>query len=79
MRFSHLTPLPTQPADAILSRLHPPVAAWWRERFSDLTAPQQLAVPAIQDGQHTLICAPTGSGKTLCAFISLLSDLLEAS
>jgi len=77
VRFSHLTPLPTQPADAILSRLHPPVAAWWRERFSDLTAPQQLAVPAIQDGQHTLICAPTGSGKTLCAFISLLSDLLE--
>ncbi len=61
--------------EGVLANLCAPVAAWWRSHFTELTAPQSLAIPAIQNGRNVLICAPTGSGKTLCAFISALSDL----
>ena len=54
-----------------------PVREWWTGRFSGLSLPQRLAVPAIAAGKHTLVCAPTGTGKTLCAFISIVSNLFE--
>jgi ATP-dependent Lhr-like helicase len=54
-----------------------PVRAWWQSHFPEMSAPQRLAVPAISAGRHTLVCAPTGTGKTLCAFISILSDLFQ--
>ncbi len=53
------------------------VREWWVGRFSTLSLAQRLAVPAIAAGKHTLVCAPTGTGKTLCAFISIVSDLFE--
>ena len=31
--------------------------------------------PHIRDGEHTLICAPTGSGKTLTSFLSAINSL----
>ena len=61
----------------ILAGLFGPVGAWWRGRFSEMSLAQRLAIPAIAAGKHVLVCAPTGTGKTLCAFISILSDLLE--
>ena len=42
-----------------------------------MSLPQRLAVPAIGAGRNVLVCAPTGTGKTLCAFISILSDLMR--
>lgn len=74
-RFEWLTA--PEGKETILGRFAPPVRAWWEGRFTELTAPQALAIPAIQARRHTLVCAPTGSGKTLCAFIALLSDLFE--
>ncbi len=53
------------------------VRAWWAGKFAGFSAPQRLAVPAIHAGRHTLVCAPTGTGKTLCAFIAILDDLLR--
>ena len=38
-----------------------------RERIPEPTAPQLKAWPAIKAHRHTLIAAPTGSGKTLSA------------
>jgi ATP-dependent Lhr-like helicase len=54
-----------------------PVREWWLGKFAMMTPPQLMAVPAIAAKKNTLVCAPTGSGKTLCAFISVLSDLFE--
>ena len=46
-----------------------------RALFAVLSPPQMLAIPVIAAGRHTLVCAPTGTGKTLCAFMSIISDL----
>ncbi len=38
---------------------------------------QALGWPAIASGRHTLIAAPTGSGKTLTAFLTSLNMLVK--
>ncbi|HZZ62461.1 MAG TPA: DEAD/DEAH box helicase, partial [Roseiarcus sp.] len=55
---------------------HPAVAAWFAKTFRAPTAAQSGAWPAIKAGRHTLIAAPTGSGKTLSAFLAALDDLV---
>jgi len=56
---------------------HPAVAAWFAKTFRAPTAAQAGAWPAIKAGRHTLIAAPTGSGKTLSAFMAALDDLVR--
>ena len=31
------------------------------------------------EGEHLLLCSPTGSGKTLTAFLSIIDDLVRRS
>ena len=38
---------------------------------------QAAAWPAIRAGRHTLVAAPTGSGKTLTAFLAALDALVR--
>lgn len=47
----------------------PGVAAWFNESFDAPTDVQAAAWPVIARGNHVLITAPTGSGKTLTAFL----------
>ena len=61
-----------------LSRFHPLVQMWFRQRFDAPTDAQALGWPAIAQGRHTLIAAPTGSGKTLAAFLTCLDGLVRA-
>ncbi|SFW68231.1 DEAD/DEAH box helicase [Luteibacter sp. UNCMF366Tsu5.1] len=60
-----------------LSAFHPAVAAWFAKTFPEPTAAQVAAWPAIRSGRHTLVAAPTGSGKTLTAFLSAIDDLVR--
>jgi ATP-dependent Lhr-like helicase len=42
---------------------------WFEASFEAPTPAQEAGWPKIASGAHTLICAPTGSGKTLSAFL----------
>ena len=67
------------------SRLGPDVREWWIERFGEFvpqngglfTPPQKGAIPLIDEGTNTLVCAPTGSGKTMASFSAIIDDLFE--
>ncbi|WP_426270488.1 DEAD/DEAH box helicase [Dyella kyungheensis] len=60
-----------------LHDFHPAVAAWFQGTFPEPTAPQKAAWPSIRSGRHTLVAAPTGSGKTLTAFLSAIDALVR--
>jgi ATP-dependent Lhr-like helicase len=55
-----------------LAAFHPRVRSWFLGRFAGPTPVQQLAWPRIAAGAHVLATAPTGTGKTLAAFLHAL-------
>ncbi|HWI33501.1 MAG TPA: DEAD/DEAH box helicase, partial [Lapillicoccus sp.] len=61
--------------DDVLERFSLATAAWFRGSFTAPTAAQVGAWEAISSGRHTLVVAPTGSGKTLSAFLWALDRL----
>jgi Lhr-like helicase len=72
---------PANPSDSAISAdplacFHPVTAAWFRAVFEAPTAPQRLGWPVIARGESTLILAPTGTGKTLTAFLWCLDRLM---
>ncbi len=59
----------------VLDRFSPATAEWFRSSFAAPTDAQAGAWAAISSGQHALVVAPTGSGKTLSAFLWALDRL----
>jgi len=64
------------PTTGLAAFLHP-VRAWFKTTFGAPTPPQAQGWPSIQRGEHTLILAPTGSGKTLSAFLWGMDQLFR--
>jgi ATP-dependent Lhr-like helicase len=60
----------------VLSLFQPAVAEWFRASFEAPTPPQTQGWPAIAAGDSTLILAPTGSGKTLTAFLWCINRVM---
>ncbi|MDR0555152.1 MAG: DEAD/DEAH box helicase, partial [Treponema sp.] len=52
---------------------HPLVQSWFTDTYGKPTAVQEAAWPFIAAGEHALALAPTGSGKTLTAFLAAIS------
>ncbi|MFH0861156.1 MAG: ATP-dependent helicase [Candidatus Altiarchaeota archaeon] len=59
--------------------LNPLVAGWFKKKFGKFALPQRYAIPNIHKGESTLVSAPTGSGKTLTAFLTILNELITLS
>ncbi|EXF91425.1 ATP-dependent DNA helicase [Pseudomonas fluorescens HK44] len=64
-------------ADSALAGFHPAVSAWFNSTFPAVTAAQAGAWPLIRQRRSTLVAAPTGSGKTLTAFLAVIDDLVH--
>jgi len=62
-------------SEEIYAILHPWVRRWFKSRFKDFTEAQRHAIKEIHNGKNVLISSPTGSGKTLTAFLSIISEL----
>ena len=59
----------------ILKTLHPGVQKWFNTQFKDFTPAQKKSIIDIHKKNNILISSPTGSGKTLTAFLSVISEL----
>jgi Lhr-like helicase len=63
--------------EEIHAELHPFVREWFQSQFTEFTPPQRSSIRNIQQGNNCLISSPTGSGKTLSAFLAIINDLVE--
>src|SRR4051794_26851500 len=58
-------------------RLHPRLRQWFETTYAAFTHAQLLAVPAVLDRESILLTSPTGSGKTLSAFLGIFDALVR--
>src|SRR3989338_9077354 len=64
---------------SIPEEFSPYVKAWFNKKFRNPSPPQEYAFPLIHKRKNLLISAPTGSVKTLSAFLSMINHLFELS
>ncbi|PPG68790.1 ATP-dependent helicase [Rathayibacter rathayi] len=62
----------------VLERFSPATRAWFQGAFPAPTTAQEGAWSAISSGAHALVVAPTGSGKTLSAFLWAIDRLVQS-
>ena len=62
----------------LFAALHPALSAWFAKRFTHFSPGQLATVPEILAGNSALLCSPTGTGKTLAAFLGVFDYLAKA-
>ncbi|MGI0134690.1 MAG: DEAD/DEAH box helicase [Candidatus Micrarchaeaceae archaeon] len=67
------------PDSESLGVLNPYVREWFNKNFTELTPPQKFAFKLISEKKDILVTAPTGSGKTMSGFTSIISKLFDYS
>ena len=67
----------SDPAEA-LAPFTAPTREWFKASFGAPTAAQAGAWGAVSEGRNALVVAPTGSGKTLSAFLWSVDQLFSA-
>ncbi|VVB83855.1 ATP-dependent DNA helicase Hel308 [uncultured archaeon] len=60
----------------IMNILHPLVKEWFFSKFEKFSLPQKMGVMNIWERKNILISAPTGSSKTLTAFLAIINYLV---
>ena len=65
--------------EEVIELLDPLIAKWFNGKFKDFTEPQSYAIPLIHNREKFLVSSPTGSGKTLTAFTSIINELFKYS
>lgn len=73
-RLNFLTNINSE--EQIKKSLHPLVVRWFKDKFGSFTESQGYCLVPIHDRKNILLSSPTGSGKTLSAFASILSYLI---
>ena len=63
--------------EEIKKKLNPVVDAWFKYKFKTYSEPQRYAIQSIHNEENTLVMAPTGTGKTLSAFATIISELIN--
>ena len=53
------------------------VASWFKSKYKHFSPPQLFSVKMIHEKQNVLISSPTGTGKTLSAFLSVIDRLVR--
>src|SRR3989344_685399 len=59
--------------------LHPIVSKWFKQKFGAFSESQRYSLVPIENKRSILLSSPTGTGKTLSAFASILSHLITLS
>ena len=65
--------------EEIFNILNPIVKKWFKSKFPSFCTPQKYGVMPIHSRENILLSAPTGSGKTLTSFLSILNELIDSS
>ncbi|MFP4608780.1 MAG: ATP-dependent helicase, partial [Candidatus Aenigmatarchaeota archaeon] len=63
--------------EEVLEMMEPLISEWFDGKFESLTEPQSYAIPLIHERKNVLVSSPTGSGKTLTAFLSIINELFK--
>lgn len=63
--------------EQLFEMLHPFVKEWFKNNFSSFAPPQRFSIPLVRARENLLITSPTGSGKTLSAFLAIINELVS--